>query len=132
MRICHRDKESFFFKTSYMCQIYVNFPNSSFIHSFIHSVSLGGGISFEIKYVGTDQHFQKYLFIWLHQVLVGAHRILSCGMQYLSSSLTRDWTRVPCTGNAESQPLDHQGSPLISIFLSNGIKIRDVDSYSDC
>ena len=26
-----------------------------------------------------------------------------------SSSLTRDQTRVPCTGSAESQPLDHLG-----------------------
>ena len=26
------------------------------------------------------------------------------------SSLTTDWTHVPCTQSAESQPLDHQGS----------------------
>ena len=29
-----------------------------------------------------------------------------------SSSLTRDQTRAPSIGSAESQPLDHQGSPL--------------------
>ena len=28
------------------------------------------------------------------------------------SSLTRDWTRAPCTGSAESEPLDRPGSPL--------------------
>ena len=27
------------------------------------------------------------------------------------SSLSRDQTRAPCSGSAESQPLDHQGSP---------------------
>ena len=27
------------------------------------------------------------------------------------SSLTRDQTRAPCIGSAESSPLDHQGSP---------------------
>ena len=26
------------------------------------------------------------------------------------SSQTRDWTRAPCTGKADSQPLDHQVS----------------------
>ena len=33
-----------------------------------------------------------------------------------SSSLTRDWTWGPCTGSAESQPLDHQGSPEMLNF----------------
>ena len=86
-----------------------------------------------------------YLF-WLHWVLVVALGIfvvacrifqlrvacgllscgmwtLSCGMQTLScgthagsSSLTRDRTRAPCTGSAESYPLDHQRSPNI-LFL---------------
>ena len=28
------------------------------------------------------------------------------------SSLTRDWTQAPCIGSMESQPLDHQWSPL--------------------
>ena len=34
-----------------------------------------------------------------------------CSMWDLSSP-TRDRTRVPCSGSAESQPLDHQGSPM--------------------
>ena len=29
-----------------------------------------------------------------------------------SSSLTRDRTQAPCIGSSESQPLDHQGSPI--------------------
>ena len=32
------------------------------------------------------------------------------------SSLTRDWTQVPCIGNSESYPLDHQGSPHVLHF----------------
>ena len=31
-------------------------------------------------------------------------------MQDLSSQ-TRDWTHAPCSGSAESYPLDHQGNP---------------------
>ena len=87
-----------------------------------------------------------YLF-WLSCVLVAAWGIfivacglLSCGMWTLScgmwtvscsmhvgsSSPTRDQTQPPCTGNTESYPLDHQGSPCswhlcvweqVSIFL---------------
>ena len=38
-------------------------------------------------------------------------RTLSCGMHVGSSSLTRDRTRAPCIGSAESYPLYHQGSP---------------------
>ena len=30
-----------------------------------------------------------------------------------SSLLTRDQTQVPGTGTAESEPLDHQGSPRL-------------------
>ena len=33
-----------------------------------------------------------------------------------SSSLTRDRTQAPCIGTAESQPLDHQGSPYTEHF----------------
>ena len=60
-----------------------------------------------------------YLFIWLCQVLMAACRVCrvcnsvaGCGI----GSLTRDQTRAPCIGSVESQPLDHQGSP-ISLFL---------------
>ena len=35
-----------------------------------------------------------------------------------SSSLTRDRTHAPCTGSAEPQPLDHQASPNILLFLT--------------
>ena len=38
------------------------------------------------------------------------------GMWDLSSP-TRDRTHTPCLGSVESQPLDHQGSPL-SVFYS--------------
>ena len=53
----------------------------------------------------------KYLFIWLHWVLVTAHGvffassgIFRCGAQYMwlpldmwdLCSLTQDWTRIPC------------------------------------
>ena len=35
-----------------------------------------------------------------------------CDMQDLGS-LTRDWTHAPCSGNAESQPVNHQRSPHV-------------------
>ena len=46
--------------------------------------------------------FFQYLFIWLHQVSVAAGRLLSCGMQVGSSSLTRDRIWAPCIGSSES------------------------------
>ena len=59
-----------------------------------------------------------YIFIWLFWVLVVALGIfLVCNMQDLqllhvgSGSLSRDRSQGPCFGSAESQPLDHQGSP---------------------
>ena len=61
--------------------------------------------------------------LWLAGSLVAARWLLSCGMQTLScgmhvgsSSLTRDWTRAPCIGSSESQPLHHLGSPYDEIF----------------
>ena len=36
-----------------------------------------------------------------------------------SSSLTGDQTQAPCTGSAESQPLDHQGSSITMDFKAN-------------
>ena len=36
---------------------------------------------------------------------------LSCSMHAGSISPTRDRTRAPCIGSAESYPLNHQGSP---------------------
>ena len=41
---------------------------------------------------------------------------LSCSMRAGSSSPTRNQTRAPCIGSAESYPLGHQGSPSLSIF----------------
>ena len=35
------------------------------------------------------------------------------GLMWDLSALTRDGTQVPCIGNAKSQPLGHQGSPLL-------------------
>ena len=47
-----------------------------------------------------------FKFIWLHWILIAARMISiagssSCGM-LVSSSLTRDWPPVPCTGSADS------------------------------
>ena len=39
------------------------------------------------------------------------------------SSSTRDWTRTPCLGSTESEPLDHQGSLYRDVFWCR-IKIR--------
>ena len=47
---------------------------------------------------------KNHLFIWLCWILVTAWGNLVL--------LTRDGT-LACTGNAESQPLDHQASPYI-------------------
>ena len=41
---------------------------------------------------------------------------LSCSMHVESSSPTRDGTRAPCIGSAESYPLDRQGNPLNGAF----------------
>lgn len=39
-------------------------------------------------------------------------------------SLTRDRTCTPCSGSAESQPLDHQGSPsMVSSELANSQEV---------
>ena len=55
-----------------------------------------------------------YLFPWLCQVLVAA-----CGIQCPN---LRDRTCGPCIGKAESQPLDHQGSPYPSqTFLADDV-----------
>ena len=42
--------------------------------------------------------------------------VVTCSMQDLSS-LTRDWTQAPWTGNMESQPLDSQGSSPNKTFI---------------
>ena len=35
------------------------------------------------------------------------------------SSLTRDQVHAPCTGNMESQPLDHKGLPSSSLIFKD-------------
>ena len=70
--------------------------------------------------------FKKYLFIWLHRMLVATHRIFSlCWGRRASlavawelllrhvgpGSPTRDQTCAPCIGSVESQPLAQQRSP---------------------
>ena len=69
-----------------------------------------------------------YLF-WLCWVLVVARGtflvaclaaacgLLSCSMHVGSSFSTRDRTWAPCIGSMESHPLDHEGSPGLSIFI---------------
>ena len=72
------------------------------------------------------------LFIWLCWVLVVALRIFSCCMQDLfffggghskllwhvgPSSLTRDWTKAPWIGSAESYPLDQPPFLILSSLL---------------
>ena len=63
------------------------------------------------------------MFIWLFLVLVAAHRIFiaTCG---IFSSPTRDQTWAPCSGSTESQPLDHQQSPFLSLFQEILLKIE--------
>ena len=60
--------------------------------------------------------FKIYIF-WLHQVLVAACGLLSCGTRAGSSSPTRDQTPAPCIGSVESYPLDHLGSPNSFYFI---------------
>ena len=43
------------------------------------------------------------------------------------SSLTRDWTCAPCSGSAESQPLDRQGNPCQPVLSSTCQCIRNID-----
>ena len=67
----------------------------------------------------TGSMFFLFINIWPCRVLVAARKVfdLHCSTQTVqlwlvrSSSLARDWTRPACTGRAESQPLDHKGSP---------------------
>ena len=76
--------------------------------------------------------FLIFIYFWLRQVLVAALRLfvvtwgllrcgtqtLSCSMHAGSSSPTRDGTRVPCIGSAESYPLDHHEKSLNTTFLT--------------
>ena len=72
--------------------------------------------------------FLKYLFIWLHPVLVVAGGLLSCGRKAPllrlagSFSCGRDRTRAPCIGSAESSLLRHQGSPYSEIILTKYVQ----------
>ena len=66
--------------------------------------------------------FLKYLFIWLHWVLVAAQRIsnllysmrtLSCGIGILFPD--QELNPGPCIGNVDSWPQDNQGNPSLVI-----------------
>ena len=70
---------------------------------------------------------------------------LSCNMQDLqlwhansqlwhvgSNSLTRDRTWAPCIGSAESQPLDHQGSPRIKVLNFNKVQLINYFFHRSC
>ena len=54
----------------------------------------------------TEQLIKKKIYL----VVLG----LSCSMRDLSS-LTRNWTQALCLASVEFWPLDHQGSPCISL-----------------
>ena len=103
-----------------------------FRHLFIPSLTLFSILCPEISelYIYIDIFLIFiYLFIWLHQVLVAAGRVLrcgirtlSCGMHVGSSSLSRERTRAPCVGST----LRHQGSPsyIFLIYVKSFIKER--------
>ena len=73
--------------------------------------------------------FKKNIYLFIYLAAAG----LSCGMrdlrcgvrdlqlQHVGSFSCSMWdldrTQAPCIGSAESQPLDHQGSPLLVCFL---------------
>ena len=59
--------------------------------------------------------FFNHLFIWLCQLLVVASGTLTCGRWDLVPGPGRN--PDPCTGSAESQPLDLQGSLPFSLLL---------------
>ena len=67
----------------------------------------------------TELGFFFFFSIFIYLATLG----LSCGVRALqflhvaSSSLTRDQTQAPCTGSAQSQPLDHEGSPQAQFFF---------------
>ena len=74
----------------------------------------------------------NYLLIYICIYLI--FLIMLHGMKSLSS-LIRDWTCVPCSGSLESQPLDHQGSLSLVVFLFWGCKrclySRNTSPFSD-
>lgn len=75
--------------------------------------------------------FKKYhLSIWLQWVFTVACGIFPCGMQTLSCGM---WDPVPqagielqsCTfGSSESNSLDHQGSPIISFWITKYFRLK--------
>ena len=56
---------------------------------------------------------KKLLLLLLFVMLYSMHDL---------SSLTRDWTQVPCSGSMESYPLDCQGSPSQLVILNRKFK----------
>ena len=74
------------------------------------------------------------IYLWLHQVPAAACRIFwcsmgscSCGMWLVGNQLpNQGWSPRPAHWKADSQPLDHQGSPpawpLIRLIQEDGAK----------
>ena len=56
-----------------------------------------------------------YLYCFFGKLFCFYFLAAPCSIWDLSSP-TRDRTLTPCTGSAESQPLDHQGSPLLYYY----------------
>ena len=99
--------------------------NLRFQQSVIWSTKFHASYNFMVDGIVHSSFKKKnYLFSWLHQVLVVALGLLSCGRWAPScgmhvGSLTRDRTRAPGIGSAESYPLCHQGSPHLHHFEVN-------------
>ena len=72
------------------------------------------------------QFFKKYIFIYLTAPgLSCTTQDLQSELQYTgSSSLTRDRAQAPCIRNAESQPLNYQGSP--SMFFRRSYYVKEL------
>ena len=105
-------------------------PRFLFRNPQFHLLVTNRQIKVFIKYLLYGRYFPKHLIyyfkhkfknIYLLLFIYLAEPGLSCSRQDLqwqhvgSSSLTRDQTQAPCTGSREPQPLDHKGSPLITL-----------------
>lgn len=62
---------------------------------------------------------QRVYYAWSHILSFCVCVAKLCGMQQDPGSLTRNQTHSLCSGRAESQPLDPQGSPPLFPFLKD-------------
>ena len=66
--------------------------------------------------------FLKYLFLFIYLAVPGLSCSTHCRVQDLqlwhtgSSSQTRDRTLDPCTGSSETELLDNEGRPCLSLL----------------